>query len=77
MCEGCPLQSLADFFPRAETDLKIWHQRTGQPDHVMLSVTHDGEQFAAKDETCRGAVKKLLQEMDSKRVGDMIPVLVE
>jgi len=77
MCEGCPLQSLADFFSCAETDLHVWHQKANQPDRVMLSVTHDGEQFAVTDETCRGAVAKLLQEMDSKRVGDMIPVLVD
>jgi len=77
MCDGCPLQSLADFFQCAETDLHIWHERGDVPDRVMLSVTHQGEQFAVRDETCRGAVKKLLQEMDSKRVGDLVPVLVD
>ena len=77
MCDGCPLQSLADFFPRATTHLDVWHERTNQPDRVMLSVTHQGEQFAVQDETCRGAVAKLLQEMDSRRVGDCIPVLVD
>jgi len=77
MCPGCPLQTLADFFPCSETDLHIWHQGQNQPDRVMLSVTHRGEQLAVTDETCRGAVAKLLQEMDSRRVGDCIPVLVE
>jgi len=70
MCDGCPLQTLADFFPRAETDLKIWHEKAGQCDYVRLSVTHQGEQFAVTDETCRGAVAKLLAEMDAKRGGD-------
>jgi len=77
MCPGCPLQSLADFFPCAETDLRIWHERSSQPDRVMLSVTHRGEQLAVTDETCRGAVAKLLQEIDARRVGDCIPVLDE
>ena len=77
MCEGCPLQSLADFFPRATTHLDVWHERTGQEDRVMLSVTHEGEQLAVTDATCRGAVKKLLQEMDGKRIGDCVPVLTD
>ena len=77
MCEGCPLQSLADFFPNATTELRIWHGAAGEPDNVLLSVTRDGDQFAVRDGTCRGAVKKLLQEMDAKRVGDCRVVMVD
>lgn len=75
MCEGCPLQTLADFFRDATTELRIWHGRVGEPDRVMLSVTHQGEQFAVTDSGCRGAVAKMLEEMDAKRIGDCRVIL--
>jgi hypothetical protein len=74
-CTGCPLQTLADHFPRATTELRIWHERTGQPDRVLLSVTNQGEQFAVVAGECREAVAKLLQELDAKRVGDCKVIL--
>lgn len=74
-CQGCPLQTLADHFPKATTELRIWHERNGQNDMVHLSVTHQGEQFAVTDATCRGAVGKLLKEMDVKRIGDCRVIL--
>jgi len=75
MCDGCPLQTLADFYRNAKTELRIWHGAAGEPDNVLLSVTRDGEQIAVRDGTCRGAVAKLLQEMDAKRVGDYRVIL--
>ena len=70
MCDGCPLQTLADFFPDATTELRIWHGKGVEPDNVMLSVTHQGEQFAVVAGECREAVAKLMREMDAKRNGD-------
>lgn len=75
MCDGCPLQTLADFYRNATTELRIWHGKQDEPDQVLLSVTRDGEQIAVRDGTCRGAVAKLLQEMDAKRVGDCLVML--
>ncbi len=74
-CDGCLLQTLAGFYPLATTEVTIWHARDGQPDRVQLSLTHKGEQLAVTDETCRGAVAKMLQEMDAKRVGDCRVIL--
>ena len=75
MCDGCPLQTLADYFPNATTELRVWHGANGEPDQVLLSVTRPGEQLAVRDGTCRGAVAKMLQEMDTKRVGDCRVIL--
>lgn len=66
-CDGCPLQSIADLFPRATTELTIWHEGNGTEDRVMLSVTHAGEQFRVDDCHCRTAVAKMSAEMDVKR----------
>jgi len=77
MCDGCPLQTLADFHHDCTTELRIWHGRTGEPDVVMLSVTRQGEQLAVRAGSCREAVKKLLEEMDEKRIGDCAVVMTE
>jgi hypothetical protein len=65
MCEGCPLQSIADFRALSKTELTIWHERTNQPDRVTLSVTRQGEQFTATGCQCREVVATLLTEMDA------------
>ena len=70
MCDGCPLQSLADFYREATTELRIWHGRTNEPDRVFLSITRPGEQLAVQGSSCREVVAKLLQEMDAQRIGD-------
>ena len=64
MCEGCPLQTIADAFPYAQTDLRIWHERGGQPDRVTLTVTHGEEEFSAQGQSCREAVAAVLTQMD-------------
>jgi hypothetical protein len=78
MCNGCPLQSIADTFPGATTELRIWHQGDDTPDRVLLSVTRHGEQLAVHDETCRGAVAKMCLEMDrTMQVGDCRVTIVD
>jgi hypothetical protein len=68
MCDGCPLQTLADFFPDATTELRVYHGKSGEVDSVQLSVTpNQGEQFAVTASACREAVGKLLQEMNAKQ----------
>jgi hypothetical protein len=64
MCEGCPLQTIADAFPYAQTDLRIWHERGGQPDRVTLTVTHGEEEVSAQGQSCREAVAAVLTQMD-------------
>ena len=72
-CDRCPLDTLATHFPESTTELRIWHGKADQVDRVMLSLTHQGEQFAVTAGECREAMAKLLEQMDEKRgpqIGD-------
>lgn len=66
-CHDCPLQSLADLFPKANTRVTMWHERTGKPDCVQVSVIRDTEDYSADGHTCREAVAKLFAAMDERR----------
>ena len=70
MCEGCPIQTLAELYRGQTTELRIWNEGDGKPSQVMLSVMIPGERFAVHDSTCRGAVAQMCREMDAaNRVG--------
>lgn len=67
MCDGCPLQTLADVHPHTCTRVTIWHEREGQPDRVQVAVIRDGnDSLDGSGETCREAVADLLQQMDAR-----------
>ena len=70
MCDGCPLQCLADVFPKSSTHVNIWHGQDGQPDVVQVSIVrYDIDDLVATAPTCREAVAELLRLMDEKRTG--------
>ena len=70
MCDGCPLQTIADVWPGASTHVQIFHPKEGR-DVVQVSVVVDGQDpIVADGETCRAAVAELLRMMDEKRFGN-------
>jgi hypothetical protein len=70
MCEGCPLQTLADHFPKAMTRVVIWHEREGKPDMVQVSIVRDSaDDLVVTAPTCREAVAELLREMNQRDCG--------
>jgi len=65
MCEECPLQGLADRFPKAYTRVIIWHEREGKPDMVQVSIVRDNaDDIVVTAPTCREAVVGLLRQMN-------------
>jgi hypothetical protein len=64
MCDGCPLQAIADAFPKAQTELSIWREKAGTPDRVTLTVTHGAEEFSAQGSSCRDVVAAVLVQID-------------
>lgn len=67
MCDGCPLQTIADVWPGAWTRVEIFHPKKGE-DVVQVSVvTYGQDPVVAIGKTCREAVAALLRMMDSRR----------
>lgn len=64
MCEGCPLQMIADAFPKSQTELSIWREKAGTPDRVTLTVTHGAEEFSAQGPSCREVVAAVLVQIE-------------
>jgi hypothetical protein len=64
MCDGCPLQAIADAFPKAQTELSIWREKAGTPDRVTLTVMHGAEEFSAQGSSCRDVVAAVLVQID-------------
>ena len=68
MCDECPLQAIADAFPKSATRVNIWHGKDGDRDVVQVSIVRDNtDDLVATAPTCREAVAELLRLLNERQ----------